>query len=277
MIKEETILKLSMSTCYYHDLSPEEAVERQVKNQWKYVELSSEHGGVLLERGKPETVGREFRRFSDNVGALIPQGHLWLDCDIAVPEQDLILDQLKRWIDLYQEIGIQYAVLHPGGQNLKKQGYEPKKIHELRVQALQLLVEYIGNNEMILCLENTLGTISDIEGMDDLIKSIDSPKLGICLDTGHLNRSGGSQKDFIHKAKNNLKALHINDNQGGRDIHIMPYGSGTVNWEEVVTALKEIEFSGTFNLELKGEAYCPLAIRDAKMDYLKVLHSIMLK
>jgi sugar phosphate isomerase/epimerase len=271
------MLEICMSSCYYDDMSPEEAVTRLVKNDWRYLELSSEHGRNILERGKPDTNGYKFRCFVDDAGAFIPQGHLWLKCDIAAENQDEVIDRLKRWIDVFLGIGIRNAVLHPGGQQLRKQECEPEKIHKKRVKALRVLTDYIHDTEMILCLENTLSTIPDIDGLIELIKSVESPNLGICLDTGHLNRSGGSQREFIHKAKPYLKALHINDNEGVHDQHMMPYGRGTIDWDEVIDALKEIEFSEVFNLEIPGESNCPAQIRDAKLDYLKTIIPIMLK
>ena len=112
------MMELSMSSCYYDDRSPEEAVERLAKNGWIYMELSSEHGANLLRRGDPESVGRKFRHFAENAGLFIPQGHLWLNCDIAVPDQEEVVEQLKKWIDLFWRIGIRHAVLHPNSRPL---------------------------------------------------------------------------------------------------------------------------------------------------------------
>ena len=270
------MLEFSMWSAYYGDMSPEEAVKRLVKNEWRYTELSSGHAAQLLERGNPETVGRGFRDFADSIGAFIPQGHLWLTCDIAALNQEEVLDQLKGWIDLFQGIGIRHAVLHTGGRQRMEQGCEPEKIHGVRVKALRILTDYIRGTEMVICLENTVKNIGDADGLVALIESVGVPQLGICLDTGHLNRSGGSQREFILKAKPYLKALHINDNEGDTDQHLMPYGKGTVDWTEVAAALKEIGYSGLFNLEIKGEARCPAVIRDVKLGYLKTILSLML-
>ncbi len=270
------MLELCMTTCHYNELSPEEAVKRFVKKDWRYMELSSEHGGTLLERGNPETSGREFLRFLKDTGAFIPQGHLWLKCDIAVTNQDEVIDSLKKWIDLYLAAGIKNAVLHAGGRELLENGCEVERIDELRLKGFTEIADHIKGTDMVICIENT-NVLRDADGIIDLIKRVGSDRLGICLDTGHQNRFGGSQAEFIHKAKPYLKALHINDNEGVHDQHMMPYGKGTVDWNEVVTALKEINYQGVFNLEIPGEKRCPFSVRDAKLDYLKTVLTLMLE
>ena len=46
----------------------------------------------------------------------------------------------------------------------------------------------------------------------------------------------------------------------------MPYSRGTVNWEEVLTALREIDYRYLFNLEIPGEScHCPMELKPAKL------------
>ena len=74
--------------------------------------------------------------------------------------------------------------------------------------------------------------------------------LGICLDTGHLNLVDGDQAAFIDKCGSHLKALHLADNLGQNDNHMLPYSAGTVDWERVIGALKKNNYSGLFNFEV---------------------------
>ena len=47
-----------------------------------------------------------------------------------------------------------------------------------------------------------------------------------------------------------LKALHVNDNAGGRpDEHLPPY-MGSVDWDSHIPVLKEIGYDGDFNYEV---------------------------
>ena len=103
-----------------------------------------------------------------------------------------------------------------------------------------------------------------------------SDHLGVCLDTGHLNlRPGESQYDFIKNCGSRLKALHIADNEGQTDQHMMPYGKGRVNWNDVIKGLTEVGYTGLFNLEIPGEAHGPMEIKLAKLRYVREICEYM--
>ena len=50
-----------------------------------------------------------------------------------------------------------------------------------------------------------------------------------------------------------LKALHIDDNNGTADQHRLPY-RGTVDWQDVMSALAEVGYDRLFNMEIPGES-----------------------
>jgi len=87
----------------------------------------------------------------------------------------------------------------------------------------------------------------------NLIQRIGSERVKICMDTGHANIAGKNLPAMIHQFGSELKTLHINDNYGllgpvYPDFHLFP-GYGTVCWEPVFQALKEVGFEGALNLE----------------------------
>ncbi|MGI6707380.1 MAG: sugar phosphate isomerase/epimerase family protein [Clostridia bacterium] len=264
---------LGMWTSYFMDLSPEEMVEQFAEKGWHELELSDEHGKVLLERGEPSSVGREFRRFAGDLGVFFPQGHLWLTANIAADNQREVLDHLKRWLDLFAAIGIRAAVLHPG----RNPDCTAQELLERRVKALHGLIGHIRGTDVIICLENLVSAAPEAEDLLEILEHVQRDRLAICLDTGHLNLSSKKQKDFILKAGRHLKALHIADNDGSSDQHLMPYGRGNVPWDEVVQGLKAINYRGLWNLEIPGERRCPLSIRLAKLDYIKVMMELMVQ
>ena len=93
--------------------------------------------------------------------------------------------------------------------------------------------------------------------------------MGICLDTGHLNINGKDPARFIKTAKNHIKALHLADNEGQRDQHMMPYGRGNVDFETVIRETKAINYQGLYNLEIPGEVSAPQEVRGYKLDYIQ--------
>ena len=72
---------------------------------------------------------------------------------------------------------------------------------------------------------------------------------GICWDTGHGNLNKLDQAAAVRRMGKRLKALHVNDNKGQRDEHILPY-HGTIEWEAFMKALGEVGYEGDFTYEI---------------------------
>ncbi len=266
----------SVWSSYFYDLAPEEMVLAFAGQNWQYSELSDEHAERLLERGSPEKTGLAFASFAKEHGLSFPQGHLWLRCDLAGADRVNTVEQLKAWLDLFLAVGVKAAVLHPAGPARYRAGDPKEAILADSLLSLRSLTEYIQATDMVICLENLYTHASTAAELLDLIAAVASPNLGICLDTGHLNLAGHDQADFIRQAGPYLKALHIADNQGETDQHLMPYGPGTVDWVQLVAALKEVSYQGLFNFEIPGERRAPMPVLLAKLDYLKQLSQLML-
>jgi L-ribulose-5-phosphate 3-epimerase len=81
----------------------------------------------------------------------------------------------------------------------------------------------------------------------DLIDALNHPLFGACWDTGHANEQGLKQQAMVELGSR-LKAMHINDNDGIRDQHLLPY-QGNINWASVVQSLKAIGYEGAFTYE----------------------------
>ena len=268
-------MELSVWSSYYYDLSPEEAVLRFKSCGINAMELSTEHAEVLLGRDDPIAAGRAFSRFAAAHGMQITQGHLWLQARIVSDPQAVSV--LKKWIDLYEAIGIQNMVLHMDGYNMEDRTVA--EIHDLNVEKLSEIAEYIAGKEFYICLENLFRPGSKhINELLSVIHRLHSDRFGITLDTGHLNITGStSQREFILSAGEKLRAIHIADNQGETDQHLMPFGKGTVDFTEVVQALREVRYQGVFNYEIPGENHCPLPVRDAKLRYIRETYRYLME
>ena len=260
-------LKLSMWTSFLIDLSPEDTLRELADAGWRCTELSDEHSQALLERGEPEAVGKAFRRFADDCGVAVDQGHLWLVVDIAPPdeaERRKVSDRLKQWLDLYLAIGIGAGVLHPGGA----QQADPDARRDAQLRTLGELTGHIQGTDLVICLENC----SSGEALKPILADTDPAHVGVCLDTGHLNLTDEPQADFIRWCGPRLAALHLAENDKSGDQHNMPYArGGCVPWHDIAAALDDICYTGLLNFEVPGENRCPLPVRRLKLAYLKDL------
>jgi len=260
-------MKLSMWTSYFMDLSPEDALAEIGRLDWSHAELSHEHGLKLLERGSPEAAGREFRRHADACAVSVRQGHLDLFVNIGPADEAdrrLAADGLKPWLDLYVAAGIVRAVIHPG----KGPDSGDARRKDVILQSLSELIDHVGGAEMIFCIENCPSG----EAIKPLIEETSAARVGVCLDTGHLNLTEERPGGFIRWCGARLVALHLAENDKTGDQHNMPFARrGAVPWQEIAAALKETGYAGTLNYEIPGERGCPLDVRRMKMDYLKRL------
>ena len=264
------------------EMKIEQAVLRFIENGIYCTEISDEHGLELLSRSEDVLkTAKEFASFLKEHNFEIPQGHLWLR--IKICSDDTAVEKLCRWIDLYEAIGVKNMVLHC--DNLVGTDFTKHEKIEKNVEKLRVLAEYIKDKDVMICLENLRphgpedSELID-RNADDLlhiISRVGSDKLGICLDTGHLNLTDKNQREFILKAGDKLMALHIANNEGVTDQHMMPFTRGTVDFMEVVKALREINYTGLFNLEIPGERKIPMELRDAKIDYIKTCYNYLMR
>jgi sugar phosphate isomerase/epimerase len=87
-------------------------------------------------------------------------------------------------------------------------------------------------------------------------EALNSPMVCGCLDIGHANLTTGDAPGFIRKSRGYVQYLHVHDNDGRYDMHQMPalnedgYRWTNVPWKEVLSALRDIDYSGPMNLEV---------------------------
>ncbi len=276
------MMELSIWSQYYYELKAEESVERLIKNGIFASELSDEHGAELLARDEDFIkTGKEFKKFLDDRNFNMSQGHLWLR--IRICENEEAVPKLLNWIDMYEVIGIKNMVLHCDpflDQKLPKEERARQNVEKLKIVA-----EHIKDKDITICLENLrLHYPEEPDLVDrtaddllDIIQRIGSDRFGICLDTGHLNMTDKNPREFILKAGKKLKALHIADNEEKEDQHLMPFTRGTVDFVEVVKALREVGYEGLFNLEIPGEIIrTPIELRDEKIKYIKASYDYLM-
>lgn len=179
---------------------------------------------------------------------------------------------LKKQLDLFIAIGIKNAVVHCDSICSADGTRVPIDVaRDENTKALSELLDYVKDTELIICLENLIkcNVANSIDGLMYFIKRLNNKNLGICLDTGHLNLRDKNQVSFIRRAGKHIKALHLADNEGLTDQHMMPYGKGNVDFVSVIREMKKLGYKGLYNLEIPGESHAPLEILGYKLDYIQ--------
>lgn len=113
-----------------------------------------------------------------------------------------------------------------------------------------------------------------------ILDNIDSDILGFCYDSGHENIDS-ENIDYLKHFGKRLFAVHLNDNLGDRDAHLLPY-DGSVDWEKMKKYFADIPTINHTSLEvnynrkyeessiysaLNAEEFLQLAIKRARKIY----------
>ncbi len=165
------------------------------------------------------------------------------------------IPELRAGIDATAYLGVKLAVIHPVAYYQSKKTLEEWIIKN--VEFLSPLVEYAAARGVKLLIENMAG---HRERYDHLYGSKASEiyllakvlGCGNCWDTGHANITGLNQGEEILTLADTLELLHVHDNDGIHDDHRVPRDKDcTVNWCNIVAALKQIGYIGAIEMEIR--------------------------
>lgn len=124
------------------------------------------------------------------------------------------------------------------------------------VQSINELVECAEDNAVNLAIENVTKFESNIvvtlNDVLDILNRVKSHNLGVLMDVGHLHVTGESPIDYLKTIGKQILLIHIDDNDGKSDAHLIP-GEGTIGFEPLLIALKKNGYSGYMSFELSSK------------------------
>lgn len=181
---------------------------------------------------------------------------------------------MRRSICLAGKIGCKNWVIHmlmPFGAN--DGGIDDESFLKINLDFFRKLLPYAKENGVTICLENMpmeLLTYSSTEKTLEIIRLINDDNFKLCLDTGH-EAIFGNVGDAVRLAGENLRTLHIHDNDGKHDRHWF-VGMGVIDWSDFMAAIREINFDGVLSLEVvDNREFFPFASNDTRIGILKLL------
>lgn len=92
--------------------------------------------------------------------------------------------------------------------------------------------------------------VANASGMLRLLEHVKSPILGMNLDPSHLFPCGEFSEVVILELGDRIFHCHFSDNDGATNTHWRP-GKGKIDWQAVMTSLKEVGFKGVISIELE--------------------------
>lgn len=221
---------------------------------FKYVDLSmyTINEDDLLFYGDKKEETEKIKAFAEEIGVTFVQAHSpatnFFDSD---EEYDYAVEKTIRSIEICGMLGIKNTVVHSGykpGLWDKKQWFEENK--RFAEKLFPTMEKWSVN---VLCENTTRVNMRDgyflINGRDmrEFCEYVNHPLFHACWDTGHGNAEG-TQYDEITAMGEELCGVHINDNRGTADEHIIPY-MGTLNMDDVMNGLLDVGYKGYFTFE----------------------------
>ena len=179
------------------------------------------------------------------------------------------LESSVKALSFCQSLGISCVVVHPGAvkENTREEFFDRN------VAFYRALIPYAEETGVSVLVEN-IGNYADPyflwNGTDlrEMIDRIGHSSFGACWDIGHANhffQEDCNQYQSIVTLGEKLMAIHAHDNCGyiadpykhlRMDMHTLPCfaSPASVNWDAVLQGLKDIDYQGTFNFEVKAPA-----------------------
>jgi len=132
----------------------------------------------------------------------------------------------------------------------------------------QSLISDALRNGVTICIENMFLRREDVnlpffdaatacQMIDNLNASAGETVFGCCYDTGHANLTGRNIYEDICLLDHRLICLHIHENDGVHDQHLIPYTqqqpstkSTYIDWNGLCRGLAQIAYNGPINFEV---------------------------
>jgi sugar phosphate isomerase/epimerase len=167
-------------------------------------------------------------------------------CDADRSRRQEAVDEVKRALDLAEDISFSYMVQHLGSSR------DPNDPHllEAAFNSLEHLHIFAKQRGVTIALENTPGELATPENLRQFLAETRLTDLRLCFDIGHAHLGDGVAKSF-EIMRDLVVTAHIHDNHGLKDEHLAPYqaaagdgkptgASGPIDWKAALTELKSV-------------------------------------
>ncbi len=199
-------------------------------------------GGFIEWCNKPHDFPQEEQlKLCREIGLDVPFVHLGYNGINKIwqygPEGEVVTNGYIRDLDILAQNGIDMAVMHLTAHSVAP---PPSMIGIYRLRKLVKHAEELG---IKIAFENT-----KIEGvLDYVLDNIPYANAGVCYDSGHDHCHFGDKFPW-DKAKDRIFAVHLHDNRGLMDEHLLPF-DGTIDWRRLAINLSDANYHGPITLE----------------------------
>jgi sugar phosphate isomerase/epimerase len=172
-------------------------------------------------------------------------------CEIERVRRIEAMDELKRAIDVADDLPFSRLVLHMGGS---RETADPRK-RDAAFSTLEHLILHAHHAGVTICVENTASEMGDPNYLRAFVGETRLTGLRFNFDIGHAHLAELPENERIEKSFSPMRELvasvHLHDNHGEKDEHLPPY-DGSIDWPAAIGTLQSApQTSLPIVLELK--------------------------
>ncbi len=172
-------------------------------------------------------------------------------CEVERVRRVEAMDELKRVIDVADDLPYSRLILHMGGS---RETADPRK-RDAAFSTLEHLIPHAHHAGVAICVENTTSEMGDPGYLRAFVDETRLTGLRFNFDIGHAHLADFPEEERLEKSFSHLRELvssvHLHDNHGEKDEHILPY-DGSIDWPNAIRILKSApQTSLPLVLELK--------------------------
>lgn len=166
-------------------------------------------------------------------------------CAIDLKVRAVAAQRYRQTIQAARRYGINKIVLHAGYNPYL---YYPCWFTEKSIQFWQDFMAEVPD-DMVICLENVLE--EEPKMLADIVRSVNNPKLRMCLDVGHANvYSKNAPLEWVNDCADLIAHFHIHNNSGAHDSH-SALDCGTIPMVQLLEAIDISCPTASITLELE--------------------------
>jgi sugar phosphate isomerase/epimerase len=188
---------------------------------------------------------------SRDISAMRESGTPLSICEIERVRRIEAMDELKRVIDVADDLPYSRLILHMGGA---RETEDPRK-RDAAFSSLEHLILHARHAGVTVCVENTLSEMGSPDYLRAFVDETRLTGLRFNFDIGHAYLADLPEEERLEKSFAPLHELvssvHLHDNHGEKDEHLPPY-DGSIDWPSAIKLLKSASQNGLpLILELK--------------------------
>jgi sugar phosphate isomerase/epimerase len=162
-------------------------------------------------------------------------------------------------LDLARAIPYRTLVTHVGVPAAQASATDNQR--DQAVRSLGALNEHAAGVGVALALEVMPNRLSSPDALRSTIDQSELEGASVCLDLGHAHLMG-DVVDAVETLSGYLSVIHVHDNRGRQDDHLMPF-DGTIDWDRTLLALQKVGCDGPLVFELASAEDFPATLKRA--------------